>query len=65
MYIEKNHNQISIIIILESCTKQSSCNNPLANPTKEQDEFGGPQSPAKRLNIGNSEAFCKIVNLVL
>ena len=34
----------------------SPCNNPLANPTKEQNKLTSPQGPAGRSNAGSNEA---------
>ena len=42
---------------LESCTWRSPCNNPLADPTGEQDKLVNPQGPVWRLNVGNNNAF--------
>ena len=42
---------------LGSHTQRSPCNNPLSNPTGEQNEFIGPQDPAKRSDAGSDKAF--------
>ena len=41
---------------LGSCARQSSCNNPPANLTGEQDELASLQGPVGRSDIGNNEA---------
>ena len=41
---------------LRSYAQRSSCNNLLANSTREQDKLASPQSPAKRLDVGSNKA---------
>ena len=40
---------------LGSCTRQSLCNNPPANITREQDELASPQELAERLDAGSNK----------
>ena len=42
---------------LGSCTWRNPCNNPLANPTGEQNELASPQSQAERSDVGNDKAL--------
>ena len=41
---------------LGSCAQRSPCNNPPADPTREQDKLASPQGPVERLDVGNDEA---------
>ena len=41
---------------LRSCAWQNPYNNPSANPIGEQNKLAGPQTPAKRSDIGNNKA---------
>ena len=53
-------------MVSESYAQWSSCNNPLANPIREQNEFTGPQGIVKRLDTNSNEAltFSETLNLL-
>ena len=40
-----------------SCALRSSCNNPPADPTGEQDELASPQGPVGRSDVGSDKAI--------
>ena len=50
---------------LESYIQWNPYNNPLANPTKEQDKLASPQDLARRSDADNNKALTSLEALIL